>query len=195
MDKSVTVIKREIAPLVQEANMLKIETPKDMVTASSTLSQMNKIADRINEEKEKVTVPLNAALKAERARWKPVEEMYDKAITSLRAKMSAYQTEQKRIADEEAKKIEARIGEGKGKLKLETAVSKIEAIEKPENDVVTEEGIVKFKTTPCFEVVDMKALPMQYHLPDEQTIRRLMNDGKELPGVRYWNEERPINYR
>ena len=109
--------------------------------------------------------------------------------------MTRYQTdEMKRVADEKSK-IENRIGEGKGKIGFETAVKKIENIEKPEQNVNVSNGSVGFVKTRKFLVENVSLLPVEYVLPNEVLIRNAMKTGIELPGVRYYDEMVPRNTR
>lgn len=188
-------LEKKVSPLVTKAEELVIESPKDMEVATEMLSKLNKLGDAAEEEKNKVMRPALDVVAAERKRWKPLETVLEGAIGIIRKKMSAYQTEAKRIADEKAKAIEARIGEGKGKLKLDTAVAQIDALDTPEEKVMTGAGSVKFRTDKKFEVVDISKLPVEYLLANEVAIRTAMKDGKEVPGVRYFTEEVPINHR
>jgi hypothetical protein len=188
-------LKKKVEPILLKAENLTIESAQDLTVATDLLSNLNKISDRIEEEKEKVTKPLNQALKAERARWKPIETMYENAVSYIRKQMTTYQTEQLRIQKEEEMKIASRVGEGKGKIKLETAVRKIEELNHPASVVSTDNGIVKFRTVRRFEVMDIPLLPIQYLIPDETAIKAQMVAGNELPGVRYFEEQIPINYR
>lgn len=194
-DKQLIQVEKSYAPIVEKAESLKIVDEKSMEEAVELLSKANKGLDLITEEKEKVTKPLNEALKAERARWKPMETVLESAVSILRKGISAYQTEAKRKADLETAKLAERVGEGKGKLKAETAIRKMGEIEGPQAKVATASGSLKFRTEKKFEVVDMSKLPIEYLLPDEPAIRKAMKEGTELPGVRYYTEEVPINSR
>lgn len=191
----VALIEKKVSPLVLKAEKFVINSPEAMREATAMLSEMNKYGDAIKKEKEKITKPLNEALKVERKRWAPLEDMWDRGIGALRKTMSAYQTAEKKRADDEAAAIVNRVGDGKGKLKTETAVRKLGEIEAPEESVSTDMGTVKFKTVRKFEVVDITLLPKEYLLPNEVEIRAAMKAGVELPGVKYFDEEVPVNYR
>jgi hypothetical protein len=192
--KEIAIIK-QVAPLVEQAQSLTIENQKDMTAASEFLSKLNKTLDGVTKEKEKVTKPMNEALKAERARWKPYESQLEEAISIVRKGMTTYQTEQTRIAAEKQAKIAGRVGAGKGKIGVETAVKQMQEIEKPEENIETSAGSTDFIPVPCFEVMDITMLPIEYHLADEVAIRKEMRAGRELAGVRYWIEQRPRNFR
>lgn len=194
-NQQLEVIEKEISPIVKKAEALQIESEKDLRGATEILSNLNLNLDRVTAEKEKVTKPLNEALKAERARWKPFETMMESAIGIIRGKMTAYQTEQKRIADAEAAKIAERVGEGKGKFKFETAVRKIEEVDRPADSITANSGMVDFISVKCFEVMDVTMLPAEFMIPNEVKIRAAMKAGQELPGVKYWEEQRPRNFR
>lgn len=188
-------ITKEVAPLVKQAQDIKITDEKSLTSAVSFLSKLNTTLKSVTKEKEKVTKPLNEALKAERGRWKPFEDDLEKSIETVRRAMTNYQTEKNRIAEEEKSRIADRVGEGKGKLKVETAVKQMEAVDTPVNSISTNAGSVRFKTVKKFEVMDITMLPHEYILANETAIREAMKDGKELPGVRYYTEEVPWNGR
>lgn len=178
-----------------QVDTLEITNAEQMSTAAHMLSTINKQADKVQAEKEKVTKPLLAALNAERGRWKPFEIVYEGLRNTLRAKMTKYQTESTRVAEVEANKIANRVGEGKGKLKVETAVKKMGEIQKPEEVVTTEAGLVKFKTVNKFEVTDFAALPDTFKVANDVEIRKAMLAGVKIKGVRYFTEQVPVNFR
>lgn len=191
-EAEVKVLEKEIIPFVQKAEKLVvIRNAKDMEAASEARTQLKKYSKQITAVKETVTKPLNAALKAARALFATVEDRVEESLTAIDKAMIAYQTEQKRIADEKEAKIAARVGEGKGKLKAETAIEKMGEIEKPSEKVATESGGTQFITVPVFKVVDVTKLPAEYLLPNEVKIRAAMKAGIQLPGVEYSTEERP----
>jgi hypothetical protein len=186
---------KEVATLVIKAQELAITDPKGMEEATVFLSNLNKANDKITKEKEKVTKPLNAALKAERERWKPIETKLSDAIALVRRAMTTYQT--KAVAEQRAQedKIVNRVGEGKGKFTTETAVRKIEEIAVPEETVATEQGSVQFRSVQKFEIMDFTLLTDEYKLADETKIREAMKRGTVVPGVRYYEEQVPYNTR
>lgn len=199
--KSTALVVKEPAETKQldkylvEARELKIATPEDVKNATTFLSTLNKFNDKITSEKEKVTKPLNQALKAERERWKPLETKLEVAIALVRRGLTDYQTKAvaaQRVAE---KKIVDRVGEGKGKITPETAIRKLDEVATPDQTVATEAGAVQFRAVKKFEVMDLTMLPIEYHLADETKIREAMKQGNELPGVRYYEEQVPYNTR
>lgn len=200
-EKEIAVLEKEIMPVIKSAMKIEIKSQKDMEKATLSLSQLNTYADSIKKRKEEITKPINAGLKAIREMFKPLETQLDEAIESRRNAMSEYQTEQVRIANEEAEKIANRVGEGKGKFSKDTASRKIGKIEKPEEKVSTVAGSVSFRPEKKFEVMDIIKIAAlsddarKYLLPNEIAIREAMKAGIEIPGVRYYEIQVPVNNR
>lgn len=194
----VAVIEKKINPLVSRAESFKITDEKTMRDATVMLSEMNKIGDQIKSEKEKLTKPLNQALTEIRKRYKPLEEIFERGISSIRKTMSTYQTEQIRLADEEAKRIASRVGEGRGKLKPETAVRQMEEIDEPERSVATDSGIVKFRTDKNVIVDDEFKVPHKFVkqiIFDKEAIKKELLAGKLVPGCHIDVVQTPVNTR
>lgn len=194
-EKEAKVLDKEIAPFVAKAVIMEIKNANQMIQATETLSRLNQYADSVDAKKQTIVKPISDALKAARALFSPIEAKLEEGIGSIRQAMSQYQTEQKRLADEEAAKIANRVGEGKGKIKAETAVKKMEEIDRPATGISTESGSIKFKTVQKFEVMDVALLPKEYILPNDTAIRDAMKAKIEIPGVRYYTEEVPVNFR
>jgi hypothetical protein len=124
-----------------------------------------------------------------------LETTYETAIEALRGKMTKFQTESVAKARIEEQKIADRVGSGTGHLKIETAIKQIEKVETPEKEISTTSGLVQFVETKKFEVTNLAAVPVDYILPNEVAIRNAMKLGKEIPGVRYYTEMVPRNFR
>lgn len=202
--KEIAIIK-EVPALIKIATGIKIVGQIQMIQAVELLSTLNQKLDALEADRTKITKPIKDSIKEIESRYKPSEKMLEEAISTLRKMISTYQTEQKRIAEEETAKIAARVGEGKGKLKSETAIAKIDDLDHPEEMISTKTGSVKFRTDRKFELVSFDKLPnaikakivalaIEKGLAD-QILRVEMKAGKEYEGVKYWDEETPINSR
>ena len=194
-ETDIAIIEHEVNTFQATATQIEITDEKSMTNAAAWLTKFNLKLDAIHEEKEKVVAPLNLALKAERGRWKPFETVLEEAIAMVRGKMGTYQGAMIAAAKAEEEKIAARTKEGKGNYSVDTAVRKMEEIVKPVAKVEAGAGSVSFREVKCFEIVDLKVLPIEYLLANEVAIRREMNAGREVFGVRYFTEMRPINSR
>lgn len=189
------IIKKQLFLLADTALHLEINSDTALKEAVSILSQLNQFNDKIVEEREKVTKPLNEALKAERARWKPTELQNTQAIEAIRSKMTIYQTNliNTRKAEEDA--IVRRVGDGKWHIKLETAVNRIEALEVVEKEHATEEGLVQFRATPTLKVTDITKIAREYFDLNEGKLLKDLKAGKLVEGAEIEITQTPINYR
>lgn len=192
-NKELVPLKKKIEVVADKVSKFEIKSADDLKEAVTVLSEMNKYADSVKEKKELLTKPLNLALKNARAMFAPLEDIYESAISMLRGKMTKYQTEQVAIKKAEEQKLADRVT--KGTLKMETAMKKMDAIVPVEKEVATDSGLVQFREVKRFEVVDIKVLPIEYHMANETMITKAMKEGKEIIGVRYYVEQVPVNYR
>lgn len=193
MTKELTTIQKSLSPIVDKALSITIKKPEDMVEATTLLSKLNSFNDRIKEEREKVTAPLNEALKAERARWKPAESANLEAIDYIRAEMSRYQTAQ--IAIQKAKEHAIAEKLTSGKISMDKAVAQIEKVKTPEKTVTTDAGAVQFRETAILKIWDYTMIPNEFMLPDEKKILATLKEGKKVAGCEIEMIQVPVNYR
>lgn len=189
------IIQKELSPLAIKAKELEIHDHSDMTYAVELLSTLNKYIDSIEAKKNKVLKPLLEATKQERNRWKPVEKMHEEAILSVRGKMIHYQTEQVRLRRESEDAIVHRIGEGKGKIKIDTAVKKIESLTTPEKEVATDVGLVQFREKKQLKITDISLIPRTFLIPDYQLLLLKLKEGENIPGCEIKTIQVPVNYR
>lgn len=192
-DKSI-IIQAETAPLLVKACEFSIKSADDMTEASEMLSRLNQANDKITAEKERITKPLNEALKAERSRWKPLELKLEEAITKIRTEMTDYQTEQVRLDKIEEKKIADKLASGEIK-KTTTAVKHMAAIYRPEQKVVVASGSVKFKPMPFLKITSEAQIPRDYFKLDEKMLLDDLKLGKQIPGAEIEIRQIPVNSR
>lgn len=193
--KELKEIELEISPLVLEAKKLVVSDDESLEKATTLLSKMNIIIDRVEEEKSKVLSPLKEAEKAERARWKPVELKYKGPIEYVRNIISDYQTEKVKAVKAEEAKIAGRMGDGKGKISLETAVKKIGEIEQPTKRVETVHGSISFRTDRVLKISDKSLIPHKFYIINEEAVENALKAGEVVPGAELDEIQVPINRR
>lgn len=193
--KELELVKSETKGAVIEAEVIEIASKEDMKRAAEMLSRFNQWNDRVVADRETLTKPLNGLLKNIRERYAPVEKTLKSVIDSLRMKIGAYQTEETRKVREEEAKIAARVREGKGGLKVETAVKKMEAIEKPDDRVDGEEGAVSFREDKKLKITNIMAIPDAYWDVNEKRVLDDIKAGKVVPGATIELIQVPINRR
>ncbi len=200
----VTVVAKQSHPIVEKAQSLIITDEKSLTEATELLSRANKILDQIEEEREKVTVPLNAALKAENGRWKPMKDLLGGVVKNLREKASDYQTRMVRQAEEEANKIADRVGPGKGKISVETAAKQIAEIEKPAEKVTGAiSGSLAFRPKDTLKITDMtnflhfvaNAGKFHYVEVSETEVLNELKAGVKIVGAEIEVIQVPVNSR
>lgn len=180
--------------LPDEASVaISIKTPEDMPRAVSILSVLNKALDHLIEQKNLLTKPANQILKEVRARYKPYETKLENKIAEIRQEMIEFQTRQVAINAKKEQELAEKVASGK--LSIERAADKLNALPEVVNNTEVAEGSVQFKAVKCFSVEDLSKLPLEYHLANDTKIRAEMTAGRELPGVKYWQEQRPYNSR
>jgi hypothetical protein len=187
------VVKAEVSVYEREAVKLIIDSPEDMERAVTILSETNKVADRVKDEKEKITVPLNEALKAERARWKPIEDACANAVSIIKSKMIAYQRLLEVKNKEKEDKLMKRVD--KGTMKVETAVGKMEALPDTKASVATGAGMIMWKTVKKLVISDALLIPREYLIVDEVKVKEALKNGIVVAGASLVEEKTPSNFR
>jgi primosomal protein N' len=189
------IVVKQTTTIAEEVLSLEITNKVTMVGATELLSKINKQGDLIKAEKEKITKPLNQALKVEQKRWKPAEDAIKKAVAHIRSEMSRYQTQQDEIAESEKNKIAARTGSGKGKFKIETAIAKMSEIDTPDTKVETESGSVSFRDDYEITVVDKRLIPEIFLEVDITAVKNAIKAGITVDGVTFKKIKVPVNRR
>lgn len=195
MDKTIIKYEKQNNLIFQKAESLEISNADEMKEAVEVLSQINQGLDQIKEEKGKVLDPINAAAKAERARWKPLEEVFTGAVTRIRGLMSTYQTAEVERKKEEEAKIAARVKKGRGNLKAETAIAKMGEIDEVEEKVETESGGVSFREKKVLEIYSEQDIPKKYWIIDEDAVFTDLKKGIQVKGAKIKLEQIPVNKR
>jgi len=193
--KEIQVLEKKVMPLVAQAESQQITNAEDMQSATIVLSELGKYYDAVVAKREEITKPINLALKNARAMFEPIEKPAKLAYEGLRQKIAQYQTEQMKLAKAEEEKIASRIGEGKGKLKIETAMKKMDEIETPDAQVHTESGSLKFRKDKVLEITDPSLIPAEYWVIDEKSLLAHLKSGKQVPGAKLGEKLIPINTR
>ena len=189
----VVAIAKKVSPIVKGAQSLVIDSPDSLRTAVETLSKLNSYLDRVVLDREKITVPMNAALKDVRAKYKPIESTLETAIELIRGKMSVFQTASMQAQKEAEAKIAAKVEAGK--IDLDTAVSKLNAIEAPAQGVRTDVGMVNFKTVKKLKITNPSLVPDEFWFIDEAVLFAALKNGRVVPGAEIEEIQVAINYR
>lgn len=195
MDNTIVAYREKAMPIVTRGLSIEIDSQARMIEATEILTAINQNLDRIKAEKEKVLAPLREAANAEKARWEPLETMFKPIVERLRGLMSAYQTSL--IAKQKAEQlaITNRVGDGRGKLKPETAIRKLGEIDTVEVKVQVESGGLSFREKKVLKIVDSKLIPQEYWIIDEDAVMAALKEGVAVPGAMIEIVQVPVNKR
>lgn len=190
---SVIKIEQRVKPFINKVEALKIKDEASMEEATELLSQANSLLKSIKEEHEAQAEPFKTPLKEIDQAYAPTEKTLKSLIDLIRQSMSTYQTQVTNTLKSKEQSIVDRIGDGKGKLKFETAVTKIEELEKPATKLKTDSWSLSFREKLVLKVIDPSLIPLAYLIPDENKILSALKAGQEVPGCVIEIIQVPIN--
>ena len=152
---------------------LPCQSAGDEAFIAEILGGIKATAKEIKAKKEAATKPMNEALKTVRGWFKPLEDAYSKAETTLKEKV-INRREQMRFDANAAREalVNADTSEKAEAAKLALAAST------PEDTP----GL-QVRELHRFEVTDLAAIPREYLAPDEKAIKEALKAGEEIPGV------------
>lgn len=180
---NITIIETEVNPIIAEANSLTVSDETGKAKASQLLASLTLYLDRTVKDREAITKPMLASLNAVRAKYKPIETTLTAGIDILRANIGKYQTEQLKLNKIEEDKIASRVGDGRGKLKEETAMRQIDALVTPETKVIADNGTITFRTDRVLKVIDISLIPDEYFDLNESKLLKAMKAGLTVNGA------------
>lgn len=193
MSMELSLVEAELGPIIDKAKSLVISSPEDMIMATSLLSAMNKIMDSVTAEKEKITRPLLDALAVERGRWKPIEDSYRSAIEPLRIKISDYQTQQRRSAEERLKSLSEEVLSGK--TSIDSASKELSSLSQSKDRVDTPMGKISFREQKVLRIVNKALVPRKYWKIDEELVFDVLKSGTKVKGAEIEIIQVPVNRR
>lgn len=190
MAKELTIINKEVSPIIQKAQSLVIKDTESMEQASDFRSKLKAEEKRLETDRLALTKPINDSLKAIRAKYAPAENIIATALEYLNKGLSDYQMSQMKALREAEERIANRIGEGSGHLTIETASRKI-----GELAPIIAPTSTKFRMDLVLEIVDKALIPIEYMEVKEGTVTRDLKAGKVVPGARLVEKLTPINVK
>lgn len=185
-------IQKEVSPLVQKAQALKIAADT-MPEATTMLSMLNKKLDQVTEEKETITKPAKEIIKRENERWDPIVSSLKEAILTLRANLGSYQTKQAQIEADKKAKIADKVAAGE--LDIDKASTKLSNLKTVPKTTTTEAGAIQFRAVQKLKIINESLIPREYLNPDESRILKDLKAGAIIKGCELVVEQVPYNSR
>ncbi len=154
---------------VEKAEAIVIKEEKDLVEASTFLSQITILKKFVKQEKDLRLKPVKELKAWIEGLFSPVDDSIERAEIIVKSKMAKYhdevEAENARKAQSIAKRTEA------GQLKPETAVRKMEELGEVKSNVKTTAGLSTFSKIKKVRITDPKKVPAEFWVIDEVTLR------------------------
>lgn len=181
--------------LFDSARSLVIATTEDLKPANDSLSFISKLKKAMESKRKTYLDPLKASMDAIRDTYDYLMIPVLEADKIIRAKMTAYDAEQRRIRAEQEginrKRQEAAEAELRLKGKVTEPVNLVEVASEPTKSVSTDIGSSGLTDHWKYEIIDFALLPDEYKVVDSSMLNAVAkkhHDQKQVPGVRFYNE-------
>jgi hypothetical protein len=197
--KTVDELSKEVTTLTAKTVVVKNQT--DYNLASEVLKSIKGLAKRLEEERKKITSPLDAAKKAVQSLFVPQQDKLDVAERTIKNAMIAFADEQECIRREEERKLQekaekdrqaalkkadearAKGNEAKAASLEEKAANVVAPVLAPRAE--TPAGAA-FVTRWTAEVLDFSLLPDEYKIVDQKKldmVARALKESFNVPGA------------
>jgi len=192
-DLRVLALYQEGVRLHEYAKALVITSDAVITASTNDLSIIVGLKKAIEERRQEYVRPLNEHLKAVNATFKSFTQPLTEADGLTRQKILDYRAEQERIRAEQERINSLRMEAARAEMELQgemtEAVGLTPVQQESPNQYRTDMGTLGKSLTWKFEVEDFAILPDEYKLPDVTKIRRVVQAGVSIPGVKAWQEE------
>jgi len=184
---NLTPIKRQVTTAVNRANDITIDSQESLASAADILKAVKDAGKVVKAEKEKITKPLNDALKNARDLFRPIEDDLKTGERIIKDKMVDYEAEIEAKRAEEAARLERRVE--KGTMRVDTAMRKMDDLETVDQTVKGVKGSVTYREVRKVKVVDPTKIPLKYLMDErviaaiETVVRTDVLNGTKVDGV------------
>jgi hypothetical protein len=192
---------KEVSIFEKTANELTITSAADVEAAVDTLGSIKKMQKHLKTQEDGAKKPYQELVKGIIAAFKKPQTDLAAAETTIKGKISKFRAEEARKAEEKKAKIEARVGEGKGKLKVQTAINQISDVEQNKSAAHVDTGNSKMtvRMIKKLRITDEALIPREFLVVDSTKVRQsafkifdLKKEGvavEMIPGVEVYEEE------
>lgn len=190
----------QVSDLVKQADRCVVKSDKDAGNATTLLSMIKQAYKRADEERRKLVDPLNAVVKSLNERFKIALTPLDGAETKVKRQLGDYMAEQRRRAEEAARKEreKAEKAEAEGRAR---AAANAEARAQVAEASAANAGMVRgsfggsvsLKKRWTFTVEDLNQVPREWLVLDEVAVRRAITRAddpvREIRGIRIYQTD------
>jgi hypothetical protein len=187
------VVEKELAQETTkaEAALFQIEafeigTKDDLDFAAEVLTETKQSWKRIEEKRKEITAPLNEALRAVNALFKPALGFYEKCERLIKGKMTDAHAKSETAARQALEAAGAAAAAGDAEGLSDALAGHDAAVLFPQAD-----GI-QYRSSWKFEIIDESKIPREFMTPNLRMIQGVVLQQKsaaEIPGVRVFEEK------
>lgn len=188
--EELSIVESKIDAMKQAVGSIEIKSKDDLSLVATNISNVKKMRKFVEQERDKYIKPAKDIIENAKTAFGPYLEVCDDVEKILKDKAQVFMIEDKKREDEAKAKEVAKVESGY--QKPETAVKKIEQIEKADTKVKTDAGTLSMKMVKEVVIVDQSLIPEEYYKPrelDMVKIKKVATAGIAIPGVKV--EEKP----
>lgn len=193
-EKALSTHKALATRTANEAGKLVITDQASYDKAVEKIAQVKQYIKDVEKQRKTITDPLNQAMKATNALFKPVRDQLEATEKALAGAILDWRREQERLEAEKQAELEAKVESGE--MDFDEALDQASNTQQLDKTSTTKRGNVTIRTIKDIEVVDITKVPEEYF---ELNISRLRADAlgnkaqgvepKEIPGVKVIERE------
>ena len=192
---------KEVSVFEKSANALKINGPADMEQATELLGSIKKMQKHLKNQETDAKKPYAELVKNIIAAFKPVNYQLSSAEQTIKDKVLKFRRDEAVKAEAKKAKIEERVGEGKGKLKVQTAINQIADVDQNKSAAhnTTATSSMTVRMVKKLNITDEALIPREFLVVDTAKVRAsafkihdLIKEGvtvAQIPGVEVVEEE------
>lgn len=194
--ETLEAIKKDQSVIVSKGQQIAIVTKEQYEEAANFLVDVKGRINRIEAKRKEYVQPLNDQVKLINADFKAAMKPYQDIEDQVKKRMVVFVESERKAAaeklkqEEEARRLEAaRMAEEEG-ISTRKALAQIDkpVAEAVPTAVKTDSRTVKTRQITKFAIVDASKVPDEYKVVDETLVRKAVNAGLKIAGVKVWEE-------
>lgn len=189
----VTALYQKGVDLKEYATTLVIASDDDIRASTNDLSIIAGVKKAIESQRQDYVKPINDHLKAVNNAFKGFTQPLTEADSLFREKVLGYRAEQERIRTEQERINDLRMEAAKAEMELKGEITEAVDLAPVQREAPAryhgEVGTLGTSKQWHFEVEDFALLPDEYKVADTTKIRKVVQAGATVPGVKAWQEE------
>lgn len=169
----VASLEKLAAPSIRKVTDLQIKTKDDYELAAILISKLKELSKQAEVEEKRITTPLNEALKATRAHFKPFQNKVSEIENATKMNMYEFLGALKKISA----KAEQDFEDGK--------IKKISTVLNKQADARVDNGTAQVRKVWKLFIDNPDLVPRGYCMPDAEVIKEAMKNGNPVDGCRW----------